>query len=483
MRLQIHPMPPMAPALIACVTLLAPALCGATERGDAGVAGVVSAADYPSLQAAIDDNPGGTIFVPPGEHQISAPLVIQHERTVVYGFARIVQTNSEAPIVRIERAANVVLRDLTLSRPADAPDTEHQAVDAQRSDHLRLEGLRILDNHTRSAAIRLEDSSHGRIENCEITNYKRIAIDDRSQKPLLGYAFRCIDGTGIGVSDCVGTFILNNRIIERRILPTRKIQEQHHLGQLIEGKLPTKFGELGRWVQEAGFAQHWHQGSAIFVTGPNHTTFTRISGNYIENAAQGIDIHSDNFICTDNIVNHGMMGMKAMHGSRNGIIARNLFSHVDNWGIMLGPGSASRPAEAAHDDRPAREANSDGAMVVSDNVIANFGGGHEFWNWGGTGPDAAASAVIRVERGQLSTNPPLSDVLIKGNIITNSGDEGVVENGQVTHPKPRYRYAVLIDSPPAGSGDRHYPVNIRVIDNLFDPGLNGLCNIPLPSPN
>jgi len=443
--------------------------------------GIVSAADYPSLQAAIDENPGRTINVAPGDHTIDAPLTIQHDRTVVEGGGRIVQTNPEAPIVRIASADHVMLRELTLARPAEGPDTDQPGIYAEQSDYLKLKDLRVIDNHSRTAAVRLEASSHGRIENCEVVNYKRITVDDRTLGPLYGYAFRCIDGTGIGVSSCIGTFILNNRIIENRLLPTRETADEHHLGQLTQGKAPTKFGELGRWVEKASFAQHWHQGSAIAVTGPEHTRFTRISGNYIENSAQGIDIHSDNFICTENTVNHGMMGMKAMHGSRNGIIANNLFSHVDLWGIMLGPGAASHHAQTGQDGLSERPANADGGIIVTGNVISDFGGGHEFWNWGGDGPDAAASAVIRIERGQLAANPALSDVLIQGNIITNAGDEGVVKDGQVTNPKPRYRYAVLIETQPADSTEGHYPANIRVGENLFEPGLDGICNVPLPS--
>jgi hypothetical protein len=457
-------------------------LIALSVRSGTASADGVSAADYPTLHDAIEANPGGTIVVPNGDHPISESLRIRHSGTVLCGFGRIVQTNSDAAIVVVEGAQNVVVRDVTLARPDDAVDTHAAGLLAQDSDFVRIENVRILDNHSNSAAIRLRSSSYGRIENCQIINYKRIAIDDRTQSPLLGYAFRCIDGTGIGVSDCLGTMILGNQIIERRLLPSREIAEKHHLGELVEGKQPTKFGELGRWVEEGGFAKHWHQGSAIAVTSPERTTITLISGNYIENSAQGIDIHSDNFICTENIVNHGMMGMKAMHGSRNGIIARNIFSHVDNWGIMLGPGTASHPAEAAADGKPAREANADGTIVISANVISDFGRGHEFWNWGGDGPDAAASAVIRFDRGQLPTNPPLSNVLVEGNVITTASEE-LGDNGEVVQPKPRYNYAVLIESPPPGSTDLHYPTNIRIVDNLFLPGRQGLSNVSLPESN
>lgn len=453
----------------------------AAPNGAAAIGGV-SASDYPSLQAAIDANPGGMIVVPSGDHAISQSLIVRHDGTVLCGFGRIVQTASDQEVIRVEDADHVVLRDLTLMRPAGADDTDRAALSVVGSDHIRIEGVRLLENHSSSAAIRLRSSSYGRIENCFILNYKRVSIDDRTRSPLLGYAFRCIDGTGISVAECHGTQILNNRIIEQRLLPTRENMEKHRLGELVDGRMPTKFGELGRWVERAGYARHWHQGSAIAVTSPEKTSLTRISGNFMENCAQGIDIHSDNFICTENTVHCGMMGMKAMHGSRHGIISRNLFNRVDNWGIMLGPGTASHAAEPGNERQTGRPANSDGSIIVSGNVISDFGGGLEFWNWGGSEPEAASSAVIRFDRGQLPTNPPLSHVLVEGNMII-PADEQLNDKGEVVETRPRYNYAVLIESPPADSTDQHYPTDIRIVNNLFVPGRQGLSNVPIPNSN
>lgn len=52
-----------------------------------GVVGVVDAADYPSLQAAIDAVPrtGGILKLPPGEFHITEPLVIRHEDLRIEG--------------------------------------------------------------------------------------------------------------------------------------------------------------------------------------------------------------------------------------------------------------------------------------------------------------------------------------------------------------------------------------------------------------
>jgi hypothetical protein len=442
--------------------------------------GEISASEFPSLQAAIDQNPGATIIVPAGNHVIHEALAIRHDGTKLAGFGRILQTDPSAPIVSIH-ANDVTLRDLTLERDTNSDDTTQAGVLVERSDRAHIEGVSIVDNHSYAGSIRLRNCSYARIENCYVLNYKRIGIDDRTKSPENGYAFQCIDGTGISVGDCMGTTVLNNQIIERRLLPTRETMEKYHLGKLIEGRFPTKFGLLGKGVEAAGYARHWHQGAAILVAGPEQTTFSRISGNYIENAAQGMDIHSDNFICTENVVNRGMMGMKAMHGSRYGIISHNIFSHVDNWGIMLGPGTGSHAAQVASIGQPARPENSDGTIIVSNNVISDFGRGLEFWNWAGDGPEAASTAVFRFEKGQLSSNPPLSNVLVLGNVITDSEHE-LGADGAPIHPKPRYNYAVLIDTAPKDSQEHHFPLNIKIVDNLFAPGQKGLSTVPiLPS--
>jgi hypothetical protein len=464
------------------IAAVATQIIARAATGYAAQPAAVSAADYPSLQAAVDANPGGVIVLPAGDHSINESLVIRRPGTVLTGFGRILQKNKDAAIVRIEGVNDVVLRDVTLARAVDSDDTDQAGVHADGCANLRVEGVKVIDNHSYAGSIRLRNCSYARIENCYILNYKRIGIDDRTRSPELGYAFQCIDGTGIGVKESIGTMILNNQVIEQRLLPTRENMDKYQLGKLIEGKMPTKFGPLGKWVEKAGAAKHWHQGSAILVSGPEKTTFSRISGNYIENSAQGMDIHSDNFICTENIVNKGMMGMKAMHGSRYGIITRNIFSHVDNWGIMLGPGTASHAAEAASGDKPARGSNSDGSIIISNNVVSDFGRGLEFWNWGGDGPDAASTGVFRFERGQMESNPPLSNVLVEGNLITNS-DEDLGPDGKAIHPKPRYEYAVLIDTPPAESKEHRYPVNIKFASNLFVPGQRGISTVPLSSAN
>jgi hypothetical protein len=394
---------------------------------------------------------------------------------VLSGFGHIIQVDSRRSIVHIDHAKHVVVRDVTLGRPADAEDSSMPGIFAQNCEHVRISGIRVVDNHSTAASITLRGSSYGRVENCTVINYRRIAIDDRTGSELNGYAFRCIDGTGIDSNEGVGVAILNNQIIERRLISVPETKEKYHLGDLVEGKKPTKFGLLGRGVEKRGWTNNWHQGAGIHVSSPEKTALTRISGNNMENCPQAIDIHSDNFICSDNTVNHGMMGMKAMHGSHYGIISPNLFSHVDNWGIMLGPGAASHAAEPAKEGQPGRPANTDGSIIVSNNIISDFGRGWEFWNWAGTSEDAATRGAILIERGQIPSNPPLSNILIEGNIVAEA-DEEIGPDGKPFQPKPRYHYALAIDKAPKTDDGYKYPQNIVVRDNLFAPGRDGVMN-------
>ncbi len=438
----------------------------------------VSAGDYPSLQAAIAQNPGRCSSIPSGRHVLSDTVILSHAHTELAGPGILVQANSNLAIIEV-RADHVRVRDLTLTRAEGAMETTRDAIEATGAAFTRIENVQIVDNHSSGASVRLQDCRFGRITGCVIENYKRVAVDDRTTSSLHGYAFRCLDGAGIVISHGRGHQILDNHILEHRLLPTRETKERHRLGELTEGRQPTRFGELGRAMERARFVRQWHQGSAIVVSGPEDTEFIRVAGNYMENCAQGIDLHCDNTIVANNTVNRGMIGIKAMHGSRHLVISDNILSRVDLWGIMVGPGAASHAAEPAAQGRPARPANTDGGIRVVGNLIADYGYGNEYWNWGGD-PEVSSSFAIRIDRGQLTSNPGIRDVLVQGNIVTEGGQDGVVNAGEISHPQPRHRYAFYLELPNKDESDYRYPKNIQVLDNLFTPGTSGVGNVALP---
>jgi len=297
-----------------------------------------------------------------------------------------------------------------------------------------------------------------------VLNYKRIGVDDRTASDLYGYAFRVIDGTGILATQCGGVLIQDNRVVERTIYPTEQTKEAHRLGEFTEGREPTKKGRL---APAGSYANNWHQGSAIVVTSPEVTDHVLVSGNYIENAAQGIDLHADHVTCTNNIITHAFIGIKCMHGSKNVIITGNNVSHNDLWGLVMLPGTASHPAEAALEGRPARGANFTRGNIIANNVFSDFGFGYEYYNWKG-----AKGGVISLESGQLPENPVMTDVIVQGNIIYDTGRDQVLEDGVPTTVAPRYEYAVFITPDPR-------PEGLHFTGNIFHPGRSGISNISL----
>lgn len=437
-------------------------------------AAAVDAAQYPSLQAAIDANPGGAVEIPAGEHRLEKRLRITGRGAVLTGYATLVQTNPAEPILEIEHAEDVRVANLLLARPVLAPTGEnlgkHRAAGLFINDARRvvIDGVTVRDSAARDAAIEARDSSDITVRDCVILNYQCLAIDDRTASPLYGYAFRCIDGTGILLSNCTGATLLNNRIVEETWLATRENKDTHRLGALCDGAQPTKPGQLGEGAVRAGYVNNWHQGSAIIVTGPEKSSHIVVQGNLIRNAAQGIDLHTDNAIIASNIVDHGMMGVKATHGARNLIIKDNLLTHIDLWGILLNAGAISRAADTS------RPQNVDGGTIIANNTITEFGQGHEYWNWGGAHEDASGSYAIALYDGQLPENPPVRDVIIQGNMVYDS-------NRDLATPVPaRYRYAVFVG---AWNGPLEKSPNavrgVVFTGNIFHPGRSGISNVPL----
>ncbi len=408
----------------------------------APLAAAPSVADYPSIQAALDANPDAVVYVPPGEHRISEKIRLRGSGSGLIGPGRILQTNPEQPVIEIENAVAIEIRDLTLTRPNGKTETRNEAILAIRSRDLVIENVRVIDNWSVAGTISLRDCRDARISRCIVRNYMRVSVDDRTRSEDWGYAFRCTDGTGISLDRCSGCLIEGNRIVEERLVPTRGVKEQFGLGDFVK-KNPVKGKIVSDAMWNADYTDSWQQGSGIVINAPKDSTMTRLIGNHIENAAQGIDIHSDQVIVSNNIVANAFIGMKAMHGSRNVLITGNQFIRNSLWAIGLMPGTG---ADAE---------NSDGGSIVANNVISQFGEGDAAWIWG------TERSPFKFDNGQEADDPPLSDVLVQGNVVDCLGE-------------PRYRYAVII------AGGKDTPQGLRFAGNLFKPGTGGIANVPLP---
>ncbi len=404
--------------------------------------GSPSATNYPSIQAALDANPNRQIFVPAGDYSISEKIRIRGDRSGLFGPGRIIQENSEQPIIEIENTTGAEISGLTLTRSAGNLVTNNEGILAIQCRELVIDNVRVINNKTASGAITLRDTQHCRISHCLVKNYMRITIDDRTKSAGYGYAFHCTDGTGISVRTSTGTLIEANRVIEEDFKPTPEIKEQHKLGDFVK-KNAEKGDIVNQQTWDAEYVDSWQQGSGIIVTSPKESDLTRILGNHIENAAQGIDLHSDHVIVANNIVANSFVGMKAMHGSRNVLITGNQFVRNSLWAIGLMPGAA---ADAE---------NRDGGSIVANNIISDFGYGDANWIWGNE------RSPIKFDTGQQPDDPPLADVMIQGNMIFQSG-------------AARYRYAVII---PAGP---NAPTGLHFSGNLFPPGKDGVSTVDLP---
>ncbi len=226
------------------------------------------------------------------------------------------------------------------------------------------------------------------------------------------------------------------------------MKAQHKLGDFVK-KNPVKGKLPSQTTWDGNYVNNWQQGSGIIVTSPEASDLTRILGNHIENAAQGIDLHADHVIVSGNMIVDSFMGIKAMHGSRNVIISGNQFVKNSIWAVGLMPGVAAHPAEDGKPD------NSDGGSIVANNIVSDFGHGRAAWIWGDD------NAPFKFDSGQHPDDPPLTDVIVTGNLIHQIGP-------------PRYARAVVIH--PGANGPR----GLHFANNLFPPGTQGVCNQDLP---
>jgi hypothetical protein len=431
----------------------------------------VNAAAYPSLQAAIDANPGRQIQLPVSEYVINTALKITQEGTELFGPARIVQSNPRAPMVRIEQAKAVRLVGLTFTRSPGSQDTDQNGIEILNSRDVEIAQVRVSDNHTR-ASIYARNSSDVTVQGCVIVNYKGITVDDRTSSPHYGYAFKAIDGTGVQFRDVEGVVIRDNRIQEFKFLPTKAIRDKYSLGTLtVVPEVPGRLTDPD--IMANKYTNNWHQGAGIQVTGPKVSKRVILSGNYIENAAQGMDVHADNVIVSGNIISRAMIGYKSMHGTKHVLLDGNQFNYIDLWGILLMPGAASHGSSNTGKDGKPEVENVDGGHIVSNNIFSNFGFGDQQWNWVGRKTTYPEQNVITILFGQVPENPPIRNILITGNQVYDSGRDTVLLDGKWEKAAPRYHYALYVEQvrQPA-------PVNVKVVGNLFDAGFEGVTNFP-----
>lgn len=443
-----------------------------------------NAADYTSVQEALDRNPGKRIFVAAGDHAITAALHLRASGSGLWGPGRIIQMNPDAEVIAAEGLEDIQLSDLTLTRSEGKMETHRPAVRLLRCAGVRIDNLRVEDNRGDLAAIFAAYCCNIQIVNTLVKNYSRVSIDDRTGIPGFGWAFYCIDGHGIMVRHSTGVRVENNRVVELNMLPTPETKDKFHLGKFSK-KNAERGTRASQEVWDREYFNAWHQGAAIQVTKGETSDQVQLIGNYIENAAQGLDVHGDHVIIAYNIINNARSGLKVVHGSRNVILIGNQISRSDLWAILIRPGSASHhaigvdeiktadPEDPEGDTWPVTRAgaNIDGHSVVANNIISDFGHGTSHWIWA-DGSEHPAPLQLLISP-TPEKNPPETDLIISGNVIYDSGRDGMIVDGKVKVEPPRYKYAVAV-----GTGE-HAPRGLHFSDNLFHGGTAGVSNVEL----
>lgn len=450
-------------AALACLAFASPILRAQTApapRGD----------DPRSIQAALDAQPGRALYLPAGEYRIDAPIVVSTSGSGLFGEGTIIQTNDDADMVQVRDADHVRIEGITLLREKPKFFKSARAIQAERSHYMVVRNVTIRGNRASPATVNVTDCNYATIEGCSVIDYKTVTIDDRMTNDLYRYAFRAIDGHGIRIRHCVGTRLVRNRIIETELRPTEATMKQHELGKIVNQA--AELGPLASYGVKDGFAFIWHQGAGIGVSGPDVTAHTLIDGNYIENAAQALDVHSDFMVVTNNQITNCYTGIKVFHGSRGVVVSNNIIHRPGKYGIMLRPGSESWEAAAATADKPAREENVQRGIIIANNVITDMGYDDEHWRLWNDDPSETSPVGIKVGTGPLATNPRYRDLIFEGNIIHDHGQDGILVDGKPSVLPPRYKWAIWFD-------DEWRAENVRMSDNIFAPGEKGVSNLPI----
>ena len=456
----------MRPLISTCASLLT---CLSASMIPAPAQADIQSTDYPSVQAAIDANPGRMIYVPNGDHLLTTTVMITTTGTGLCGPGRLVMTDASKDIINVREANDVTIRDIKLFRERGKHDGGRNGIFAAGCEGLTIDGVSVINNCGENAGLKIEHCTRLTVRNCLVRDYKAMTIDDRTRNPEAGYAFKCVDGNGMKFMDCKGAQITNNRIIETVFRATKENRDKYELGKVtVIPEKPGRYTPEG--LKENPYTSNWHQGSALFFGEQGEGAV--LSGNYIENAAQGFDVHADSVTITGNIVNGALVGAKAMHGSKHVIISNNQFRRVDLYGILLASGGASHDAvEASGAGEPAKGPNVDGGAVITGNIISDYGFGDQYWSTGSS-PGASLYAISLEDEPDA---PPLRDVVIANNVVYDTGRDKVIVEGRPQVVPPRYLFALV-----AQGIAKDNLQSVRIHGNIFHPGSAGVSNFELP---
>jgi polygalacturonase len=143
-------MRPFISTFASLLTCLSASMSPALAQAD------VQSTDYPSLQAAIDANPGCTIYVPNGDHLLTETVMIKTSGTGLYGPGRLVMTDASKDIINVRDASDVTIRDIKLFRERGKHDGGRNGIFAASCDGLTIDGVSVFNNCGENAGLKIE---------------------------------------------------------------------------------------------------------------------------------------------------------------------------------------------------------------------------------------------------------------------------------------------------------------------------------------
>ncbi|MCC7475474.1 MAG: right-handed parallel beta-helix repeat-containing protein [Pirellulales bacterium] len=167
-----------------------------------GARPVIEAADYPSLQAAIDalPNEGGLVRVPPGKFEITSPLIIVHGDVAIEGSG----------------TATLIHNANEQGQPAFVLQGKKRNEKLWR---IRLANLRLTGNPKSGDGISAARIQEIHIEGCTISNHGRhgVFLDDCYEDPRINDSILSYNqATGLHIVKCHDIVVCGNHFEENK---------------------------------------------------------------------------------------------------------------------------------------------------------------------------------------------------------------------------------------------------------------------------
>ena len=126
----------------------------------------IQSTDYPSLQAAVDANPGRMIYVPNGDHLLTETVMIKTSGTGLCGPGRLVMTDASKDIINVRESNDVTIRDIRLFRERGKHEGGRNGIHAADCKDLTVDGIVVTNNCGENAGLKMERCTRLMVRNC-----------------------------------------------------------------------------------------------------------------------------------------------------------------------------------------------------------------------------------------------------------------------------------------------------------------------------